>query len=76
MSKARGEREMLSEIARTDPLARPERFLDDHRRAVAALESLRRHGFHGTRAARSLGPARVVVRWLIELVARYIVVSY
>jgi hypothetical protein len=70
------EREMLSEIARKDPLARPERFLDDHRRAVAAIESLRRHGFHGTRAGRSLGPAQPVVRWLVELVARYIVVSY
>ena len=70
------EREMLSEIARTEPLARPERFLDDHRRAVAAIESLRRHGFHGTRAGRRLGPLRPLVAWLVELVARYIVVSY
>ena len=70
------EREMLSEIARKDPLARPERFLDDHRRAVAAIESLRRHGFHGTRAGRSLGPLQPIVRWLVELVARYLVVSY
>jgi hypothetical protein len=70
------EREMLSEIARKDPLARPERFLDDHRRAVAAIESLRRHGFHGTRAGRSLGPLQPMVRWLVELVARYLVVSY
>src|SRR5919201_3746701 len=70
------EREMLSEIARKETLARPERFLDDHRRAVASIESLRRHGFHGTRAGRSLGPLQPVVRWLVELVARYIVVSY
>jgi hypothetical protein len=70
------ERAMLSEIARKVPLARPERFLDDHRRAVAAIESLRRHGFHGTRARRSLGPMQPLVRWLVELVARYIVVSY
>jgi hypothetical protein len=70
------EREMLSEIARKETLARPERFLDDHRRAVAAIESLRRHGFHGTRAGRSLGPLQPIVRWLVELVARYIVVSY
>jgi hypothetical protein len=70
------EREMLAEIARKVPLARPDRFLADHRRAVAALESVRRHGFRGSRAAASLGPARAVVRWLVELVARYIVVSY
>lgn len=70
------EREMLSELARTSPLARPERFEADHRRAIEALESLRRHGFHGSQAARSLGPFRYVVRWLIELVARYLVVSH
>jgi hypothetical protein len=67
---------MLSEIARKEPLARPERFLDDHRRAVAAIESLRRHGFHGTRAGRSLGLLQPLVAWLVKLVARYIVVSY
>jgi hypothetical protein len=70
------ERELLRELARTAPLARADRFGADHRRAVAALESLRRHGFHGSRAAARLGPAKTVVRWLIELVARYIVVSY
>ena len=70
------EREMLAELARPSALARPERFDTDHRRAIEALESLRRHGFHGSRAASSLGPFRYVVRWLIELVARYLVVSY
>ncbi len=70
------EREMLAELARPAPLARPERFDADHRRAVEALESLRRHGNFGSRAASSIGPPKLVVRWLIELVARYIVVSY
>ena len=70
------ERELLSELARRTQLARPERFDADHRRAIEALESLRRHGFHGSRAAAGLGPLRLVVRWAIELVARYIVVSY
>jgi hypothetical protein len=70
------ERTMLAEIARKETLARPERFLDDHRRAVAAIESLRRRGFHGTRAGRSMGPLRPLIAWLVELVARYIVVSY
>jgi hypothetical protein len=70
------EREMLAELARAGPLARPERFEADHRRLIEALESLRRHGFHGSRAGSSLGPFRVVVRWLVQLVARYLVVSY
>jgi hypothetical protein len=70
------EREMLSELARRSPLARPERFASDHRRVIEALESLRRHGFHGSRAASAIGPLRMPVRRMIELIARYIVVSY
>ena len=70
------ERQMLAELARRTPLARPDRFDADHRRLIEALESLRRHGFHGSRSGTSLGPFRPVVRWLVELVARYLVVSY
>jgi hypothetical protein len=70
------ERELLAELARTSTLARPERFIADHRRAVAALESLRRHGFHGSRAAARMGPLRPVARWGIQLVARYIVLAH
>ena len=69
-------REMLVELARQTTIARPERFFADHQRAVAALESLRRHGYRGSRAASGLGPVTAFVRWGIELVARYIVVSY
>jgi hypothetical protein len=69
-------REMLVELARQQTLARPERFFADHQRVVVALESLRRHGFRGSRAASRLGPLRAFARWGIELVARYIVVSY
>ena len=70
------EREMLAELARRTPLARPDRFDADHRRLIEALESLRRHGFHGSQAGASLGPFRYVVRWLVGLVARYLVVSH
>jgi hypothetical protein len=69
-------REMLTELARPTTIARPERFFADHQRAVAALESLRRHGYRGSRAASGLGPLTSFIRWGIELVARYIVVSY
>jgi hypothetical protein len=70
------DREMLRELARTSPLARPERFDADHRRVVVALESLRRHGHHGARAGEDLGPLRMPIRYLIELVARYVVVAH
>jgi hypothetical protein len=70
------EREMLSEIARPTVLARPDRFESDHRRVLVTLESLRRHGYHGSRAGSTLGPARLVARSFVELVARYVVVGY
>src|ERR671923_2279853 len=70
------EREMLHEISRTRPLAHPELFPQAHRNLVEALESLARHGYHGTRAGRRIGPLRAVVRWAVKLVARYVVVSY
>jgi len=70
------DREMLRELARRSPLARPERFDADHRRVLVALESLRRHGHHGARAGSQLGPLRTPIRYLVELVARYVVVTH
>jgi hypothetical protein len=40
------EREMMHEISRTRPLARPDLFPQAHRNMVEALESLARHGYH------------------------------
>jgi hypothetical protein len=70
------ERAMLRELARTRTIADPERFPAAHRRTVAALETLGRHGYHSSRAGARFGPLRPVVRFLVELVARYVVVSY
>lgn len=70
------EREMLGELARTGTLADPERFPAAHRRAVAALETLGRHGYHGASAGGSMGRSGGLIRWLIQLVARFVVVSY
>jgi hypothetical protein len=70
------DREMLRELARPTPLARPDRFESDHRRVLVALESLRRHGHHGARAGERLGPLRTPIRYLVELVARYVVVAH
>jgi plasmid stabilization system protein ParE len=70
------EREMLAELARTTSVANPVALATAHRRLVAALESLSRHGYAGSSAGDHLGPLKHVARFLIELVARYIVVSY
>ena len=70
------EREMLAEIARAAPLAQPDRFLADHRLVLSAIESLRRHGYHGARAGTSLGRLQLPVRFLVELVARYVVIAH
>jgi hypothetical protein len=70
------EREMMREISRTRPLAQPDRFLQAHRNMAEALESLARHGYHGTVAGRRTGPLRALIRWGVQLVARYLVVSY
>lgn len=70
------EREMMREISRTRPLARLDLFPQAHRNMVEALESLARHGYHGSRAGRRLGPLRVVIRKSVQLVARYLVVSH
>jgi hypothetical protein len=70
------EREMLYEISRTRPLAHVELFPQAHRNMAEALESLARHGYHGTTAGQRLGLLRVPVQWGVRLVARYVVVSY
>jgi hypothetical protein len=70
------EREMLREIARARPLADLDRFPTTHRNMIEALESLSRHGYHGTGAAERAGPLRWVIRWGVQLVARYVVVSH
>jgi hypothetical protein len=70
------EREMLAELARRAPLSDLAAFPAAHTRLVGALESLGRHGYHSSGAGRGLGPLRPVVRFLVELVARYLVVSY
>ncbi len=70
------EREMLHEISRTRPLARPDLFPQAHRNMVESLESLARHGYHGTTAGRRAGPLKGLVRWGVRLVARFLVVSY
>jgi hypothetical protein len=70
------EREMLAELARGRSLADPVAFFPAHRRVVTTMESLGRHGYHGSRAGSRFGPLRTVVRYLVQLVARFVVVSH
>lgn len=70
------EQELLRELARREVVADPQSFPAAHRRVVAALESLARHGYQSASVPPRLGPLRPVARYLIELVARYLVVSY
>jgi hypothetical protein len=70
------EREMLHEISRTRPLARPELFPQAHRNMVESLESLARHGYKGTGAGKGLGPLRAAAAYAVQLVGRYVVVSH
>jgi hypothetical protein len=70
------EREMLHEISRTRALADVEKFPQAHRNMVEALESLARHGYHGTTAGRGLGPLRAAAAFAVQLVARYLVVTH
>ena len=70
------DRELLTEQARTTPLAEPDRFEAAHRRVLVAAESLRRHGHHGATVDARFGVLRRPLRYLVELVARYVVVSY
>lgn len=69
------EREMLAELARRSPLAKPDDFPAAHRRAVAALETLGRHGYRQAVIPGWLRP-KFLGRFFVELVARYVVVSY
>jgi hypothetical protein len=76
--EARGprEREMLAELARGRQVGRLDKFLQSHRRVVSALETLGRHGYQGAQAPSWLRFLRAPARYAIELVARYVVVSY
>ena len=70
------EREMLTELARTTTVADADGFAVAHSRAVSALETLARNGYVGSGVGARLGRLGFLLRTPVELVARYIVVSY
>jgi hypothetical protein len=70
------EREATQELAATAILAHPDHFEDAHHLAVKALEVFDRNGWRSPTLPRWLGPARALVRYPVELVAKTIVRSY
>lgn len=66
------DRQIILELAAPKPLWLTDRFLDAHTLVVRALEVLDRNATHKVKAP-PLGPLGVVVRFLIELVTRFIV---
>jgi hypothetical protein len=70
------EREATQELAIRAVLAHPDHFEDAHHLTVKALEVFDRNGWRNPTLPRWLGPARAVVRYPVELVAKTIVKSY
>jgi hypothetical protein len=66
------EKEMIGELAVTQPLALPDRFPDAHRVAMRALEVLARNGGRPPSQLKA-GPLTPIARYLVQQVIRYIV---
>ena len=68
--------DLRRELGRGRPLADAVHFPGAHRRTVSALETLGRHGYARPKTAARFRPLAFVVRWLVQLVVRYVVVDY
>jgi hypothetical protein len=69
------EAQLLGQLARRDPLAHPDRFLDAHRLTMRALEVLDREGHRHPRLPR-MWVLSAVAEPAVEYVARYVVQSH
>lgn len=67
------ERDIVAELARAHPLARPARFEEAHRLAVRSLEVLDRNGARGAKMPAKLWVFRPVAHYIVGLMTRYIV---
>lgn len=69
---------MVQELANRTVISHPARFPDAHRLLMRAMEVMARHGHHSPSLG-NFGPfgfLKPVAKWLIQLVARYISLSY
>ena len=69
------DRQIVLELAAPKPIWRPDRFLEAHVLVVRALEVLDRNATHKVKNP-PLGPLSPIVRFFVELVARFIVRSH
>ena len=70
------EHAIRAELARSRPLEDAAHFAAAHRRTVAVLETLGRHGYARPETQGRFRPLAFVVPWLVQLVVRYVVVDY
>ncbi|MEY4173698.1 MAG: hypothetical protein RI900_863, partial [Actinomycetota bacterium] len=66
------ERDIVSEISKTRPLWRPDRFQEAHRLAMRSIEVLDRNGARNPHLPR-LGPLKPVANFIVKLMTRWIV---
>jgi len=70
------EQDIISELSKSRPLFRPDRFMEAHRLAMRSLEVLDRNGNRPATFKRRLGPLRPVATYAVGLMTRYIVKGY
>ncbi len=69
------DREIVLELAAPKPLWRPDRFMEAHTLMVRSLEVLDRNGTRNPPVP-NVGPLKPVLRYLIEIAAKFIVRSH
>jgi hypothetical protein len=70
------EARIAADLAASQPLADPERFLAAHRLAVRALEVLDRDGSRNPQVSSRYGPVKPLIEFGVEFVAEYITKDY
>jgi hypothetical protein len=73
--RGRVEQDIVSELSKTRPLWRADRFEEAHRMAMRSLEVLDRNGARNAKMP-SIGPLAPVAQWAVQQVTRFIVRSH
>jgi hypothetical protein len=70
------EQDIVDQLSKVKPLWRPDEFPEAHRLAMRSLEVLDRNGVRGAPMPRTLGPAKPIAGFIVQLVTRWIVRDY
>ena len=73
--RGKPEQDIVSELSKTRPLWRPDRFEEAHRLAMRSLEVLDRNGVRAPKVPR-IGPLTPVARYMLQQMTRWIVRGY